>query len=85
MVKANPDITFVEVPITAKNSDLHQGLNVTSIPFAHIYYPNDTVDNDVVGSKVSLVEELKISRKHWKTFEKTLLNYVEGSCTIDEL
>lgn len=82
MVKANPDITFIEVPINAKNSELHQGLNVTSIPFAHIYYPNDNVD-DVV-SKVSLVEEMKISRKHWRTFEKTLLNYVEGSCTIDE-
>ena len=83
MVKANPDITFVDVPITAKNSDLHQGLNVTSIPCAHIYYPNDD-DEDAVG-KVSIVYEMKISRKHWRKFEKTLLNYVEGSCTVDEL
>merc|ERR1712151_1194270 len=35
----NNKICFVDVPITDKNVDLHQGLGIPSIPYGHIYIP----------------------------------------------
>uniref|UniRef100_A0A7S4T142 Thioredoxin domain-containing protein n=1 Tax=Ditylum brightwellii TaxID=49249 RepID=A0A7S4T142_9STRA len=68
-----PNVSFVDVPVTEKTADLHQGLGVPSIPFAHIYHPQG-----------GLVEELKMSRKHFPRFEQALHSYVSGSCSYSE-
>jgi hypothetical protein len=49
---------FVDVPVLESNSNLHQGLGVESIPFGHIYHPEE-----------GLVEEKKLSRKTFSEFE----------------
>jgi thiol-disulfide isomerase/thioredoxin len=55
---SNPEIIFVDVPVLESNSNLHQGLGVESIPFGHIYHPEE-----------GLVEERKLSRKTFSEFE----------------
>lgn len=66
-----PDVIFVDVPVTPENADLHQGLGVPSLPFGHIYHPTGR-----------LVEELKISKKHFPFFAKTLKTYIDGECKL---
>jgi len=73
LAKQHKHIKFVEVPVTDRNAELHQGLAVPSLPFGHVYHP--------VGG---LVEEMRISRKYFKEFEGTVQNYVDGSCDILE-
>lgn len=68
-----PDINFVEVPVTDKNSELHQGLGVPSVPFGHIYHPD-----------AGLVEELKLSKKYFAKFAHALKTYFDGSCYISD-
>lgn len=67
------NVLFVEVPITDKNSILHQGLGVPSVPFGHIYHP-----------AAGLVEEMKISKKFFPRFEKALQWYIQGSCDVPD-
>lgn len=67
-----PDLLFVDVPVTQENANLHQGLGVTSLPFSHIYHPSG-----------GLVEELKISKKFFPHFARTLKSYTTGSCDLD--
>lgn len=67
------DVIFVEVAVTDKNANLHQGLSVPSLPFAHIYHPNG-----------GLVEELKMSRKYFPQFARTLQAYVSGACELPD-
>jgi len=68
-----PDAIFVDVPVTDKNPALHQGLGVTSLPFAHIYHPT-----------AGLVEEHKLTRKDVASFHSKLKGYVEGSVHVPE-
>ena len=68
---ASNDIKFVDCPVTASNGELHRGLGIKTIPFAHIYHP-----------ETGLVEERKIGRKHFSKFEKVLSSYVEGKCDV---
>ena len=67
-----PNVIFVDVPVTPDNANLHQGLGVPSLPYSHIYHPTGR-----------LVEELKISRKHFPFFAKTLKTYVDRECNVD--
>lgn len=67
-----PDAIFVDVSVTPENANLHQGLGVPSLPFGHIYHPTG-----------KLVEELKISRKHFPRFAAVLKSYVDGQCDIE--
>ncbi len=67
------DVVFVDVPVTEKNTKLHQGLGVASLPYAHIYHPSG-----------GLVEELRLSRKFIPQFEHKLQSYVVGSCDVYE-
>jgi hypothetical protein len=62
----------VDVPVTPENANLHQGLGVPSLPYSHIYHPTGR-----------LVEELKISKKHFKTFSKVLKTYVDEQCDVE--
>lgn len=67
------DALFIDVPVTPDNANLHQGLGVPSLPYAHIYHP-------ISG----LVEEAKISKKHFPNFARSLKFYVQGVCSIED-
>lgn len=56
-IVSNPDVIFVDVPVTETNANLHQGLNVPSIPYGHMYHPDR-----------GLVEETKLSRESFSEF-----------------
>lgn len=71
LAETNPSLSFVEVPVSAKSAAIHQGLEVPSIPFGHIYHPT-----------AGLVEEMKINRKVFSTFENKLRSYVIGLCEL---
>ena len=64
-------IQFVEVPVTDKNANLHQGLGVPSLPYGHIYHPEG-----------GLMEELKINRKHFVKFAKVVNSYAQTTCDL---
>jgi hypothetical protein len=68
-----PNVVFVDVPVTNENANLHQGLGVTSLPFAHIYHPS-----------AGLVEERRMTRKFFPEFESSLHSYIIGSCDIPD-
>jgi len=68
-----PDTIFVDVPVSNKNPTLHQGLGVTSLPFAHIYHPTK-----------GLVEEHKLTRKDVAAFQAKLQGYVDGNPALSE-
>ena len=67
------NVKFVDIAINAANTELHAGLGVTSIPFAHVYHP-----------EAGLVEERQLSRKNgqYSNFEKVVKSYVEESCNL---
>jgi len=69
--KLGSEVKFAQVPLTRETAHIHEGLGVKSTPFAHIYHP-----------AVGLVEELKMGRKTFADFKKTLMTYVEGSCEV---
>ncbi len=62
----------MDVPVTPENANLHQGLGVPSLPYGHIYHPTG-----------KLVEELKISKKHFTKFATILKTYVDEECGIE--
>lgn len=66
-------VKFVQVPLTKETAYLQQGLDVPSVPFAHIYHP-----------EAGLVEEMKVSKPHFSEFRKKLNSYVVGSCDVPE-
>jgi thiol-disulfide isomerase/thioredoxin len=68
------NVIFVEVPVNEENAALHQGLQVPSLPYCHIYEPS-----------TGLVEELKISRQHIADFANKLQSYVVGSCALENM
>lgn len=70
---SDDSVKFVEVPLTKETAYLQQGLDVPSVPFAHIYHP-----------EAGLVEEMKVSKPHFSEFRKILNSYVVGSCDIPD-
>jgi len=73
MASLYPQIIFLEVPVTNENANLHQGLDVPSLPYGHIYYP-----------QAGLVEELKISRKYFRNLVRLVRWYDQRECNLDE-
>ena len=71
LAQTHQDIQFVEVPVTDKNANLHQGLGVPSLPYGHIYHPQG-----------GLVEELKINRRHFPKFQKVVHSYAQTNCDL---
>jgi len=68
------NISFVDVPITDKNVDLHQGLNIPSIPYGHIYVPD-----------AGLVEQFRMTKKGAFRNHKVdaiLSCYKQGFCNL---
>lgn len=66
-------MTFLDVPVTGKNANLHQGLGVPSLPYGHVYHPRS-----------GLVEELKISKRKFPDLARLVRWYDGGSCGLDE-
>eukprot|EP00531_Pseudo-nitzschia_arenysensis_P012691 CAMPEP_0116136226 /NCGR_PEP_ID=MMETSP0329-20121206/11609_1 /TAXON_ID=697910 /ORGANISM="Pseudo-nitzschia arenysensis, Strain B593" /LENGTH=383 /DNA_ID=CAMNT_0003631075 /DNA_START=280 /DNA_END=1431 /DNA_ORIENTATION=- len=78
-------VKFVEVPLTKENAYLHKGLGVPSLPFAHVYYNNDHIDNNGTGEALSscrLVDELKINKNKFPEFKRILRSYVDQECDV---
>jgi len=73
LAKRHPDIQFIQVPVIEENANLHQGLDVPSVPFMHLYVPDDP----------RLVEESKMTRKRLSAFQKLLKDYERGSCSLE--
>jgi hypothetical protein len=67
------NVKFVDCPITPFNADLHASLGIDSIPFVHVYHPD-----------AGLVEERKLSRKYYSSFEKVVKTYFEDSCDLTD-
>lgn len=73
MASLYPNITFLEVPVTNQNTNLHQGLEVPSLPYGHIYYPG-----------AGLVEEMKISKKYFHNLVRMVRWYDKGQCGVED-
>jgi thiol-disulfide isomerase/thioredoxin len=71
MANKFPNVKFVDVPVTDRNANLHQGLGVPSLPYGHIYDPSG-----------GLVEELRLTRKRVPQFARKLQSYVAESCEL---
>jgi len=71
LARKNPQVIFIDIPITNENKDLSKELNVKAVPFAHIIDPN-----------VGLVEELRMGKMYWHNFEETFYTYTSGSCDV---
>jgi len=67
-------VMFVQIPLTEKNTDLHQEfVSLPSLPYGHIYHPTH-----------GLVEELKLMKPHFRRFEQTIQWYVNGVCDLPD-
>jgi hypothetical protein len=56
---------FVDVPLNSQNTALHRGLGIPSLPYVHIYHPEQ-----------GLVEEMSFTRKHVADFVDKLNLYI---------
>ena len=74
MANQFPNVVFVDVPVTEKNTNLHQGLGVPSLPYGHIYHPNG-----------GLVDESRMTKRHISSFARKVQSYVQGRCKLQEV
>ncbi|CAB9516029.1 Thioredoxin-like 2 [Seminavis robusta] len=74
MAHSMPDVKFVEVPVLEENANLHQGLEVPSLPYGHIYSPT-----------AGLVEEIRMVKPEFKSFQKVVETYRAGECADLEM
>jgi len=75
IARNHPNTKFITVPVLEDNTVLHQGLNVPSVPYMHLYTPDDP----------RLVEERKMTRKKLSGFQKLLCDYEDGSCSLERI
>lgn len=71
LAKRNGGMTFIQVPATEKNANLHNGLGVPSVPYVQVYHP-----------QAGLVESQKLIRFLLPGFQKVLKDYELGSCSL---
>jgi thiol-disulfide isomerase/thioredoxin len=71
LVRSQPNLAFVDIPISKENKDIHLRLGVETVPFAHVNHPT-----------YGLVEQRKISRRHWDEFQGVVQSYVDGQCEL---
>jgi thiol-disulfide isomerase/thioredoxin len=74
LAKNHPDVKFIEIPILDENANLHQGLEVPSVPYLHLYLP-----------EMQLAEEQKLNRKRMSAVHKMLQDYQQGECSLERL
>lgn len=75
IAKRHPDVRFIQVPVLAENANLHQGLDVPSVPYLHLYATEDP----------RLVEEQRMTRKKLSGFQKLLCDYERGHCSLEQM
>mmetsp|Transcript_518 Transcript_518/g.1154 ORF Transcript_518/g.1154 Transcript_518/m.1154 type:complete len:402 (-) Transcript_518:727-1932(-) len=79
-------VKFVEVPLTKENAYMHKGLGIPSLPFAHVYYNDDYIENNGTGMSFSspcrLIEELKINKSKFSEFKRIIRSYVNKECDV---
>merc|ERR1712224_148212 len=75
LAKDFPDVQFIKVPAVEENANLHQGLDVPSVPFMHLYVPDNP----------RLVEERRMTRKKLPAFRRLLRDYEIGRCSLERL
>eukprot|EP00558_Chaetoceros_sp_UNC1202_P008577 CAMPEP_0197244566 /NCGR_PEP_ID=MMETSP1429-20130617/9646_1 /TAXON_ID=49237 /ORGANISM="Chaetoceros sp., Strain UNC1202" /LENGTH=133 /DNA_ID=CAMNT_0042704941 /DNA_START=644 /DNA_END=1045 /DNA_ORIENTATION=+ len=71
LARLNPNVRFIDVPITKENPDVQQHMNVFAVPFGHIYHPT-----------AGLMEELRMSKSYWSDFEDIFYSYVNEKCDV---
>jgi thiol-disulfide isomerase/thioredoxin len=71
MANQFPNVVFLQVSVSDKNTNLHQGLGVPSLPYGHIYHPT-----------TGLMEEGRLTKQHISAFARTLQTYVQKSCEL---
>jgi thiol-disulfide isomerase/thioredoxin len=64
-------VRFAQVPVTSATTAIHQGLQVPSVPFGHVYHPT-----------AGLVEEVRLRQSSLADFAKILESYMVGSCAL---
>lgn len=62
----------MDIPLTKDNLDLQKELQVTKVPFGHIYLPNG-----------KLAESMSLGKKEFSQFEHSLYSYITGTCEIE--
>lgn len=73
LARRNPNAIFINVSVGAKDSTLHELLNVKAVPYGHIYH------------KGKLVGEMKQTKSEWKVFETAVKHMVQGYCNVDDV
>jgi thiol-disulfide isomerase/thioredoxin len=74
LAKQHPNFKFIEIPVLDENANLHQGLEVPSVPYFHLYLP-----------EMQLAEEEKLNRKRISMVHKMLQDYQQGECSLERL
>jgi thiol-disulfide isomerase/thioredoxin len=74
LAKHHPNVTFIEIPVLEDNANLHQGLEVPSVPYMHLFL-----------SESQLAEEQKLNRKRLSSVHKMLQDYQQGGCSLERL
>ena len=71
--KGKGGMQFVQVPLTKATAALHQGLDIPSLPYCHVYD----------SSQGLLLEERKLSGPSAsRLFQRVLQWYTDGSCAV---
>jgi len=72
MARQNPDVKFVQVPISEEaNKLLVAGLGVPAIPYGHVYHPT-----------AGLVEERSMNKKYFGDFSRIVDSYTQDGCAL---
>jgi thiol-disulfide isomerase/thioredoxin len=74
LAKHHPSVKFIEIPVLDENANLHQGLEVPSVPYLHLYLP-----------EMQLAEEQTLNRKRMSAVHKILQDYQLGECSLERL
>lgn len=73
LARRNPSALFLNVSVGAKDSNLHEILNIKAVPYGHIYH------------KGSLVGEMKQTKNNWNVFETAVKHMIQGYCNMDDV
>lgn len=71
LARKNPQVSFVDIPISKENEELRDVLNIVSVPFGHIYHPT-----------AGLMEELQMGKRFWNDFQDIFYRYTKGVCEV---
>lgn len=72
LARRHPNVFFLDVAYSSKNTDFFEALNVPYVPYCHIYSSNQ------------LIDEMKMSKSNWSLFEGSVKNLIKGYCNLDD-